>query len=803
MVKRIRRLHALLRLPAAMVQRVPFTIAMAAGILAVTAVTDTMTRPATATQLARWGFNLGDLRSGRLWQLLVLTPFQAYQPHMILPILGSLLFFVGAAEYVLGTRRTLVAFWTTHVIGYVGAYLLLWPLSAAGWGWAVSAAHDTDVGSSAASFGALAALIAFLPPAGRRAAFAAAATYLLSFLVLDRRVWDVEHLIAFASGLGIGAVMVRRRGEPWPSLLVWPRFSRRQRPTAVAWAVGVMGIINVLSALLSPRHRGLTWLEENLPIALVHGGRQLVLVLGFALLVLALGLAHGRRQAWRLTVAALCASAVLHLTKGADLPEALLALGLLLLLLAWRGEFVARSDPPSVRQGLLLLFALVLVVPLYGLAGFYVLRSHFQESYSALPALRETGARLLFTSTGEFSAGSRRATWFLDSITVLGWSGLGAALLLVLRGALAPHPRPTERERARRLLERYGQSGTSYMTLWPGNRVFLAPGGKCYLSYRLAAGVALVLGDPVGAEDSQVSAIEAFDHFCREHGWEHAFLGATPELLALYARLGYRALEIGEEALIPLQGLEFRGKGWQDVRTALNHATREGIRFELYEGGNVPGPVRDQLRAISAEWLARKRLPELGFTLGTVEDVDDPNVYVAVAADSSGRVHGFLDWLPMYAARGWVVDLMRRRADAFKGVMEFLIGSSLLAFADRGYRVASLASAPLANVEAQEAGSTLERALTFVYQHFDRFYHFQSLFLFKKKFQPRWQGVYLVFRTQTELPRIGLAVLRAYLPDLGPRVVAGIIGHELAGRWASPEHARSSSDATRPGRAGA
>ena len=44
-------------------------------------------------------------------------------------------------------------------------------------------------------------------------------------------------------------------------------------------------------------------------------------------------------------------------------------------------------------------------------------------------------------------------------------------------------------------------------------------------------------------------------------------------------------------------------------------------------------------------------------------------------------------------------------------------------------------------------------------------YGFRSLHAFKNKFAPRYAPMFLVFRDEADLPRIGIALTRAYLPD--------------------------------------
>ena len=49
------------------------------------------------------------------------------------------------------------------------------------------------------------------------------------------------------------------------------------------------------------------------------------------------------------------------------------------------------------------------------------------------------------------------------------------------------------------------------------------------------------------------------------------------------------------------------------------------------------------------------------------------------------------------------------------------------------------------------------------------YYGFRSLHAFKAKFQPRVDPLYLVFPDEAALPRIGVALSSAYLPQAGLR----------------------------------
>ncbi len=70
-------------------------------------------------------------------------------------------------------------------------------------------------------------------------------------------------------------------------------------------------------------------------------------------------------------------SSISYLIEGLNYEGCMLAAGLALWLLIMRDQFQARSDPPSVQQGVRTFFAAVLFTLFYGVAGFYLLDRHF------------------------------------------------------------------------------------------------------------------------------------------------------------------------------------------------------------------------------------------------------------------------------------------------------------------------------------------------------------------------------------------------------------------------------------------
>jgi phosphatidylglycerol lysyltransferase len=178
----------------------------------------------------------------------------------------------------------------------------------------------------------------------------------------------------------------------------------------------------------------------------------------------------------------------------------------------------------------------------------------------------------------------------------------------------------------RDVLRRHGGSPLSYMSTWRGNRHWFSPDGTVVVAYRLVGSVALTVGDPIGPPAGLSGAVAGFARFCRRSGWTPCLYGVGGELSRALAARGWRRLQVAEETRLPLAGLSFSGRKWQDVRTALNRAERDGVRAQWYRYRDLPADLAVQVRDIFREWLAGKDMPEMGFTLGGLAELADDEV---------------------------------------------------------------------------------------------------------------------------------------------------------------------------------
>lgn len=374
--------------------------------------------------------------------------------------------------------------------------------------------------------------------------------------------------------------------------------------------------------------------------------------------------------------------------------------------------------------------------------------------------------------------------------TGLLWLGLLLTLLFNRRSFRVPIRRrivgsqvgEDAQTRARALLTTVGGSTMSWMTLWPEMRYYFTRDGRGYVGYQRHAGIALALADPVVPAGTIADAVSEFTAEAERGGLTPCLFSVTDAAAEAARAAGWRTVQIAEDTLIDLPGIAFKGKKWQDIRTALNKAKREGIEFRLVTLAEESFAILAQVRAISEQWVGDKGLPEMGFTLGGVDEALDPLVKVGLAIDETGSVHGVTSWMPVYGpdgtVHGWTLDVMRRRTDGFRSVMEFMIASACLAFGKEGYAFISLSGAPLARGDVPAELDRTDRLLDKLGGALEPFYGFRSLHAFKAKFSPRYEPVHLAFRDEADLPRIGIALTRAYLPDATPRqlLAAGFSG---------------------------
>jgi phosphatidylglycerol lysyltransferase len=544
-----------------------------------------------------------------------------------------------------------------------------------------------------------------------------------------------------------------------------PTFSALRREAAevfpvrlaavVTFAVGAMNMVSALTPAVSAR---LALLNQVLPLQAQYGRLSAALA-GIALMAMARGLWHRKRAVWLATVVVLGVSIASHLIKGLDFEEALISLALLVFLLIKRSEFRARSDTPSVAQGLRVLAAAFAITLAYGTFGFFLLDRQFGMTFTFWPAVRQT--LVMFTQFYNPGVIPRTviAGFFVGSIYVVGAVTIGFALVMLLRPVIVRKgATPAERQQARSIVEAFGASPLAVIGLLPDKSLRFTQGGS-FLAYRLVGDVAVVLGDPVGPPSDASASIAEMLELCADNGWRPAFYQTRPDYLDDYRAGGLAVTRIGQEAIVDVQAFSLSGKRYRVERNLVNRLTNEGYSSMMRTAPQSPSLIRE-LRDVSDAWLAQGGGSEMGFSLGWFDEDYLRGCDIMVIEGPQGEVEAFANILAEPAISEASVDLMRYRPSAPEGVMDFAFIRLIEWAREEGLATFNLGFAALSGLgEAEDP--TVERFLRLAYEYGGRFYSFKGLYRFKQKFRPEWVPRYLAYPDAATLPAVLAAIIRA------------------------------------------
>lgn len=235
----------------------------------------------------------------------------------------------------------------------------------------------------------------------------------------------------------------------------------------------LIGNVNLISAVQPALLDRLAILRAFVPLEVRYGSRLASALASFAFLLLASGLWRRKRVAWILTVSLLGISVITHLIKGLDFEEAGLSLALLVLLILLRNNFHALTDPPSLKQGLLVLLAAFVFTLIYGSIGFYILDRHFSTPFNLPEAVRQTFMMFIAFYDPGLQPITGFGRYFADSIYVIAIATFSFALVMMIRPVLVRQP-ATEEERARaeKIIHRYGRTSLARAALFEDKSYF-------------------------------------------------------------------------------------------------------------------------------------------------------------------------------------------------------------------------------------------------------------------------------------------------------------------------------------------
>jgi lysyl-tRNA synthetase, class II len=551
------------------------------------------------------------------------------------------------------------------------------------------------------------------------------------------------------------------------------RRQRRLVPAIAGWLTFLVGLHDVIGALMPEWHRRMVRVDEFVPGSVNNAARTATLVAGLLLLLLSHGLRRRKRRAWRAVVALLAFTVFSHVIKDFAI-SAVVAAAMLGALVYFRAEFYATGDPRTRWRALWVGSFLAAFSVAIGLL-FIAFNSRGLDGNYTFPDRLEHVIAGLVGATGPVTfVSDRKNDLFSLMLGSLGlFTGLTTAFLFLRPAEPAPALSADDEERIRELLARQGaRDSLGYFSLRRDKSVIWSPTGKACVTYRVVSGVMLAGGDPIGDPEAWPGAIQAFLEEAARHAWVPAVMGCSELGAEIWCRdSGLSALELGDEAIVDAAEFSLEGRTMRNVRQMVNRVGRQGYVAEVRREKDYSAVELKTLWDQADTWRGTDNERGFSMALGRVGEPGDEECVLATAT-KEGELHAILHFVP-WGSDGLSLDLMRRDRSAQPGLNDFLIVEAIKAAPDLGVKRMSLNfavfRAALARGERIGAGPVM-KAWRGLLVFLSRWFQIESLYKFNAKFQPVWQPRFFVYPSLNDAPRIALAALEAEAFLVWPRL---------------------------------
>lgn len=524
-----------------------------------------------------------------------------------------------------------------------------------------------------------------------------------------------------------------------------------------------IGIIDILSATFKPLNTRLKVIAVPLADIWPTLATAGVIIDGVILMALSFALARRSHAAYLLTQVSLLTNIPLHLITGHRL--FLLSFIPIVFLFLMREEFYAKPHRKVVTRALII-FAEIFAINL-SIGVFLVLAPDqlFGGEVSFIQVMRTIFNGLVGTTGPLRFISNREQDVFGIAMLGLGILNLVAPILALLQ----PSPPKSmlsdkEEEKLRGLINNFGERDSiAYFALREDKSVIWSSTGRAAVTYRVVSGCALASGDPIGNPDAWPQAMQAFLEFTRVNGWVPAVLGCSEEAGEIWVRESkMSSLEIGDEAIVRVSDYDLESPRYRSIRQTVRKIQKQDYTTHIYRSNSLTPEMRSLLTLNSKKW--RGTATERGFMmgLGRIAESNEPDLLI-VTAVVDGVVRGILQYVP-WGEKGLSLDLMRRDPHAHAGMNELMIDATINFARVNGIEKISLNFAAFRAVferGGQLGAGPIIRSWRSILLFFSRWIQMESLYRFNAKFRPEWFPRFAIFGKASDLPRIGLAIMRA------------------------------------------
>lgn len=532
-----------------------------------------------------------------------------------------------------------------------------------------------------------------------------------------------------------------------------------------ALLIFMLGIINIISVITPAIEERVQRLKDFIPIEAITASNFFVLLAGAFLLLTAVFMLKGLKNAWWIALFLSVISCVGHLTKAIDFEEAIVAFMVILMLLFSKKEYPVKGNPRLNTIGIMTALISIAAVLIYGTIGFYFLdKKHFNIDFNLWQSIQYTFENYFLIRSADLAPASHFARNFLFSINTFGVISMSFLFYTIIRPFIIKgNADPEELIKAKALIDKYGKSGMDYFKTYSDKMVFIPEDQDSFISYRIAGNYAVVLEDPIAETAEKMrQCIVMFERFCLDNGLKNIYYRVPEESLPIYKSLSKKSLFVGQEGIVNLNTFTLEGGKNKALRNGLNKVREHGYKCAIHEPPLKDG-LMQKLKAVSDEWLDFTRRSEIVFSQGMFSWEEVKQQTVITLENQEEKVIAFLNIIPDYAPGEGTYDLVRKVKDASNGVMDYLLVELFNYLKSKGYTSVNLGFAPLSGLN--DPHTFPEKSMKFAYEKIRSFSPYKGLRNFKEKFFPDWHNKYLIYTNDYDLLQVPAILNKVIKPD--------------------------------------
>jgi phosphatidylglycerol lysyltransferase len=566
-------------------------------------------------------------------------------------------------------------------------------------------------------------------------------------IALPSLIWrqrEQEQAVQFeAAAQSTAKVLLKNLGDSRKFLAKFARYSHQLLARILATLLVIAGAILLLSGSTPAIPSRLDRLIEMIGLPFVELSHLLGSIIGIFLLVLARAVSLRIKAAYPLTLAMLVGGIIFSLAKGWDYEEASFLGLLLFIFIPCRPYFYRKSN---FEEKFLSYHWIVLIVAVTFFSIYIGFVAYEEVAYS-------------HELWWQFASDANASRFLRSSLLVSLVCGVAILYYLLSRSRYTPNLPDSAELGEAEILIRQSKKPDHFIYLSGDKYFFWSHKRDSFIAYTTSHKYWIALNDPCGNPASFSQLVREFRAAADIYGAKPVFYRVGAQQLSLYVDLGLQLIKLGEEALVDIQQFTLKGNAQTAFRTSLNKLTREGYEFKILDSSDLPEHF-DNLRLVSEQWLAQKKVREKGFSLGFFNED-----YLATGALAvilkEGTIVAFTNLLSTDTHEEISIDLMRYGSAAPKGTMDFLFINILLWAQALDYRWFNLGMAPLAGMDDDQLAPLWQRLGSSIYKLENEFYDFKGLHNYKAKFHPQWQPIYLALPKTQQLPSVIFTITNA------------------------------------------